>query len=644
MLIGTEGTGKTCFLAGLAVLGLNPINKTPLHIYAQEETTKKYLNNLKDTLQNGSWVPPTNTSPLIGFDLFLNRSKKTVRLQMLDYSGESFRKAFNELTPETAQMFSEHIAKSEVVLLLLDANDLLNAHDENLRRLLNEKIQAQLAAVWEKTGRETDIGILVTKSDTIPELKSASAKTDYGARAAEQFVKEHLDDFMETLRKKAKMEGFDLRNIRNIDNRTIVFYPVSAVGETDPETGRPVKNGLTPFGYDAVFQWIAARQKRYVWRKFLFILACMIVFLGIGCFFFAGSTIELWRQENDFRNLMNHPHLSVHEKLERARTFVLETNNMRELRIGIIDKALVSLQERVSNARDIRALEEIRSELVTLEELGVGGLENELRILKEKVDETLKGHHFAQVKTAHEVKSSDFEFYAKQFLDRYPNAPEGETVHEWLYQASRDRMRTAKSRIHVIAVTSPLQLQNKAERISSFLRDFDNELKPDERKEIRDAVDLAKKFLESTDYTVTLKRYGGFAYMEDILLKITANGVVHEIHRSSGKVQTANPGKTFNVRWKSGERIDLEIQAYAGRLYGGVEKAASIGSNETDAVVLLNGRTQLTPAVHSWDWRLPKYMAPGGYFVECEIQGISREQWKAFENYVKPGNKWREEP
>ena len=652
-LIGTEGTGKTCFLAGLAVLGLDPISRTPFLVLPPDEETKRYLNNLMGTLQNGSWMPPTNISTLIRFDLFLKRTKTALRLQVLDYSGESFKKAFNELTPEAAQMFSEHLAKSKVVLLLLDANDLVSIRSEEDRRLLSEKIRAQFAAVWEKMGEGTDIGILVTKSDTIPALKNAAARRNHGLRTAELFVEEYLGDFKDTLRAIAQIEGF--QGIGNIDNRKIVFFPVSAVGATDAETGRPAKVGLKPYGYDAVFQWIAGRPERLMtkkaWSGALIALVFIVVGLAVAGLYRGGGTVITENREDEFRVILNDQNSTLFEKLEQANAFVArplvtETQVMHELRRTLIDGELIRLKTRIDNAGDNRALEEIRGELVQLEELGVGGAENELRIQKETVDRAMEDYFFDRVNNANEAKDPNFESYAGDFLDRYPNAPRGAEVKQMLDQRGLDKMRLAKSLINEIAVSSPSQLRNKMERIGSFLREYEDRLSSSEQEEMRDAMELARKFLENTDYTVTLKQYGGFASARSARLNMTANNIKSKVHEANGSVTVANPGATFNIRWQSGEKIELELETWIGPPSGWV-KAASTVSSGVDAITLLNGQQRLTPTTSGaggWDWGIPSRMASGGYFVVCEIQDISSAQWKAFEKYMKPGNGWREAP
>jgi len=654
-LIGTEGTGKTCFLAGLATLGLDAMGNSPFHIIplADHAEAKQYLNDLKKSLQNGSWMPPTNLSTLIGFDLLLKRPKKSIRLQMLDYSGENFRDAFNELTPAAAQAFAEHLRESEVVLLLLDATDLVSIdNNEERRHALNEKIHAQLAAIWQEMGKETDISVLITKSDTIPLLKRAATKRDYGTRTAETFVKEHLGNLKEILEQVAQIAGVQDR--KQIDPRKIIFFPVSAVGETDAETQRPMKGKLQPYGYEAVFQWVAGRKERKVmarvFSKTLLALVMVLVLIGIVVSSGIGHRVTTWKHENDYFAIMENPYFSVVEKLDQAndavaRWLVAETDKMRQCRADVIHEELVRQKERIANAPDHRRLEEIRAELVQLEKQGVGGAENELRIQRDRVDELLKDHLFKRVEDAFKTNNANLEQHANVFLIRYPTSPQATKVREMLEKRGSDQRNTAKSIIHDIAVSSPSQLQNKVMQIGTFLRDFESSLTPKEREEIHRAIELAKKFLENNDYTVRLKQYGGFVHPRSARLFVTAKGDRNNVHTATGSVTTAT-GNTFAVRWQSGEAIKVELETYIGPPSGWV-LAASRELSGVDAITLLNGRQSLSPVksgTGGWDWGISSRMAGGGYFIECEIQGISQEQWDAYKNYIKPGNGWRTEP
>ena len=62
-LLGSEGSGKTCFLAGLAILG-EPNRASPLTVTPTDQVTASYLDELANTLRRQEWPPPTNmTNP-----------------------------------------------------------------------------------------------------------------------------------------------------------------------------------------------------------------------------------------------------------------------------------------------------------------------------------------------------------------------------------------------------------------------------------------------------------------------------------------------------------------------------------------------------------------------------------------------------
>ena len=76
-------------------------------------------------------------------------------------------------------------------------------------------------------------------------------------------------------------------------------------------------------------------------------------------------------------------------------------------------------------------------------------------------------------------------------------------------------------------------------------------------------------------------------------------------------------------------------------MWGGLERVASFGGSDVDAIARLNGRLRLTAATppgSRWDWSQSNRMEKDGYFVECAIQDISPEQWNAFKNYIKHCN------
>jgi len=93
-LLGSEGSGKTCFLAGLAVLK-EANRRTRVTVSPTDTVTVEYLDALARTLHCGQWPPPTNMTTLL--KLRLGVDGKAIEAVMIDYPGEDFRNELRKL-------------------------------------------------------------------------------------------------------------------------------------------------------------------------------------------------------------------------------------------------------------------------------------------------------------------------------------------------------------------------------------------------------------------------------------------------------------------------------------------------------------------------------------------------------------------
>ncbi|MCL2347049.1 MAG: hypothetical protein FWC50_02190 [Planctomycetaceae bacterium] len=644
-LIGTEGTGKTCFLAGLALTGFNTLGKTPFQLFPKDRETKRYLNGLAETLRSGSWLPPTGLTTLLDFTLVTTDTSSVMELLTIDYPGEDFRLAFNELSPDAMKHFTEHLLGSDVILLLVDAQDIARINDVSAQNVINDKLRAALAATWSLTKQENekgtmlravDIGIIVTKSDLLAELKNAALRKGHGQKVTRRFVLEHLGHFDENLRKIARI-------------RNIAYFPVSAVGETIVSTGDqnaavllPDKSNLQPYGYDSVFHWVADHPAR-AWTKwtvgiFLPLLALAAVILVV---LYGGKQAIDRSEELRHQAILGDDNLSIAERLERAHYLAVKTDPMREQERRLLDEDLDRLEHRIGDAVDKKTLEEIRADLDRLEKAGAGGAKKQLDVLKDRIGKKLLQSDFQRVKDAFETKSAEFPALAGNFLEHYPAASQANDVKKMATQFGIDRMKQARHQLAQIAVRDTSQLQNKADRVNAFLKEFEKNLRPDEIRQMRLAAGLAKRFLEGAKYDAVVRQFGGINYKEDMILSISVGEMKFSVP-SKSKLKDVNPYYQFSFEWKSGAPVKLDLQAYAGVIMGGLETVASEKSDAADAVRLLNGRIVLTESKTHYDWS--KYKSPGGYYVDCFIEGITEEEWKAFDDYIKPGNVWGEKP
>lgn len=640
-LAGTPATGKTCFLAGLAHLGLNPIHGSGFQLFPCDARTKTYLNDLKTTLENGSWIPATGISTLLDFIWFDTKTGSELQILTPDYPGEDFQKAFKKLDPEMRELFSRHLFDSEVILLFLDANEIFHAKTPEQKRNISEKLHTHLTAMREvrensKSSfhhffslphKKVDIAILLSKSDTIMELRAASSESDHGSAVAEKFVLEHLGNFVENFK-----NLFKIRKVR--------FFPVSAVGAADEKTNRFDGGNLHPYGYDAVFQWVARRPKRiFRWRSLLCGTVLVILALLLSGIYGAKKSHDTFR-EDVVMDFLDDPNVTLLEKLAQseASTFS-DSKNVRQKQTELLNDRLDEIDRRMENAGQ-QTLVEIRNELSEIEKTEAAGAEDRLKRTKDAIDKKLYEIDFHLVRDSFDRRSQEFRNQANEFLRNHATKPYSDDVRKMIDQFDRDHMTQSRRGINQAGDANRAQIQRKCERINAYVEEYRTKITPLEIKRMNLATDLAKTFLGRKKYHLKLKQFGGFAYPEDIVLEIKIKNQTITVP-SNGKVLEVNSDNYYDFQWKIDDPVEVQLKAYGGRLFGGLETVASCKSAEMDAIAILQGQTSLNPWKVSWDWSQAKYMSSKGYFVDCEIHEISAEQWKAFREFIKPGDYWK---
>src|SRR6188768_1322428 len=116
-LLGSQGAGKTCLLAGLAILG-EPDRASPFQVTGSNPESQSYLNELARCLRSQEWPPPTNWTRQLRLDIRFRG--RLMLLHVVDYLGEHFQTAMTELDYEKVQELREHMIRADSLLILVD--------------------------------------------------------------------------------------------------------------------------------------------------------------------------------------------------------------------------------------------------------------------------------------------------------------------------------------------------------------------------------------------------------------------------------------------------------------------------------------------------------------------------------------------
>ncbi|MDR2439363.1 MAG: hypothetical protein LBE12_08350 [Planctomycetaceae bacterium] len=636
-LIGAEGTGKSCFLAGLAFLGLDPLQAL-LQIDPQDSETEHYLNSLNRAFQNGDFPPPTNITSILNFNLQLPRSP-VMNIQTIDYPGEDFRRAIINVTPEQMARFSSHLLESDIVILLIDATDVSSDNNEK-QAILHEKLRAGLKVAYtvvqhhvktvEKRNKKIDLCIGMTKCDLMPFYQRIVRSSDSGGRIIRQFLNSRWKNFEKNLRDRIN-DGTNIKNIR--------YFGLSAIGITDSETGKPVKGQIKPFGYEPMFRWIAERSIRISSRKFKhccfqFLLVTFIILMSVFAICYGQRFIDPVREQEQL-GILRDKNMTVAQKLEQT-PFPINDNITNERNI-LIDTELNRLKNIIYQTNNEQTLGEIREELKMFDNIGIEERRAEFDKLKIEIENRSIEIEMKRVRDSFNSSNEIFPELAEQFLAHYPLSVQADEVRELQKQDEDRKIKKERNRISQIAITNIDSLREKSRRIFSFLEKYENRLNQDEVSAMKRAADLAKQFTERRNYSITINQYGGFAYEENQNVSVYINKVKVVSHDSNGKVKIVFPGTLFSITWQCGDTIRFDLQGYG--VYN-FETVASYTSSCPISLQYLNQKISLLPQKGTWDWSLPTRMSADGYFIKCTIQDITDENWKAFENYIIPGNSW----
>ncbi|MDR1923239.1 MAG: hypothetical protein LBQ66_02600 [Planctomycetaceae bacterium] len=631
-LLGAEGTGKSCFLAGLAFIGLDPLQPS-LKLYPKDAETAQYLNTLDRAFQNGQFPPPTSITSLLNFNLQLPRSQTVINILTVDYPGEDFRHAINDMTPERTAQLSKHLFDSDIIILLIDTADIADNNDEK-RTIIREKLRANLKAAYDvalqynttpkSRIRQVDMCIGMTKCDKAAFYQQIVNSSNGGGQVVRRFIRSHWNDFETILR-----EGTKIKNIR--------YFGLSAVGEIVTETGKPGQ--IKPFGYEHLFRWIAERPIRLAWKKFvqrscLLLLIASIFLVLFASGIFSKTAINQFLEQQQIAVLENQT-LSVAQRLEQTQTPASDQVTFN--RNTLLDEELNRLENKVNQTNDEQMLHEIYEELKTLDHSVIENRKPKTEQLKTEISNKLIEMELKRVRDCFDFRYATFPEVAEQFLARYPASAQANEVREMKEQYEHKKMLAERDQIKQFSVSNIESLAEKSRQVFGFLEKYENRLSRSEASAMKRAAGLAKQFTERHTYSVTINQYGGFVYEENQIAIISVNGNNAGVHHSNGKVKVAYPGISFPITWQCGDTIRLELRGYGISDY---ETVAAYNESGVIALRYLCQKTRLPSMKGYWDWSSPKRMSSDGYFIKCTIKDISDEDWKTFENYILPGNGW----
>ncbi|QGJ70970.1 Hypothetical protein PBC10988_26730 [Planctomycetales bacterium 10988] len=616
-LLGSEGSGKTCFLAGLAILG-EPNRPSNMTVSPADTTTANYMDELATTLRRQEWPPPTNLTNVLKLRICIEQS--LIDIVIVDYPGEDFRRELRKLTYDQIETLYEQYSKADAILLLFDPHHDLPSDAPN-RELQIERQEAHLKAIaniWaersqnkvEENPRKTDVAIILTKSDTVDSLGNSAQ--------ARRYFRKHAPFLDQKIRTQADEVG---------------YFPVTAVGHAEeeewPDGVRSIPSrDLEPAGYDPLFQWIRKRHSQ-TWKKVKRVLLGTALLAGMLA---AAAGIYSYYQHERSQNalaILNNPEQSTLDKLES--TAEEEGQAVVRQRKELLQEELSRLQEQLDAADEENRLATVMQELEQYRQARPGILEDEVEQLLRSAEEKQQAMLYQKVKTAFDYEPQGFFSLAMDFLQAYPSSSRCDDVREMITLYDLSQQENARQRIRSIAVQSRTDLSTKSQRIQGFLQEFEDRLTAEEKQKMHRAAELGRQFSERRDYTVRLKRSGGFRdpYSQGVWLYIGGQLVKEYNSPGASRNVTWNANR-LNIQWQSGDAVKIVLR---DRSYND-ENVAWTTDRGPLALKILSEKQFLNSIDKDWTKTLDEP------FIHFTVDGITSEDWEIAEAYLMPGEAW----
>lgn len=624
-ILGSEQSGKTCFLAGLGILSEG--DRSSDIMLSSEGDSKKFIRELSSIIRYQNW--PASTTMEHNFIGTLRYKRRDIKLHMVEYAGEQFREGFSS-GREKPQNLVKAINNSQFLLLALDplvelardeimasTNEDRDRYHARLDSLLEVLVQEQRA----RNGKQPfHVGLLITKADLISENKLTPDQ-------AEAYVKKSAPNF----HRKLTQEFNDLRT-----------FAISAVGRTEHDAnGRMIPaKVLEPWGYEHVFDWVLGvlkRKKRNnrIIKSISVVAIIVILFIAYNIYatILVSNTAERWEQ-------LVRIGIDTKEMIEEAERlarnldsvhFEKQVDDMLEESKQQQSNSSLNQTDAVRTLNALRALNNSNNPHRRLE------LQNSITSLSSKLEE----NDYNSIKRMYDNGIGGFSEKAVQFLHSYPNSLYKDEVEQWLNEKTQSRFAAEVRKILNITVKNELALKQKIAKIQEFLTKHPN---VKNKADIGEAASLATKLIDETQQgliEIELKELGTLIDEGYLSLKIFLPGSSDPVIDAKSTVKATRysfeNAKEHYFPWRIGQTISIEIYLDLGWIWNSYYLVATQKLDRPFAIQEIDGEITLK-GVNGYE----KKFIENKPFMKCDVIGWRDEDWKLLNDWIAPGNSWNE--
>ena len=536
-IMGAEGSGKTCFFAGLALLG-DSEHESPFGIIGRDERSQSFINDLKQSLRRSELPASTHGMVALSIDVLLDGCR--VAMSLKDFAGEDFRSVGTELKAD--HPLFETLRASTTILLFLDIEaDVESESPDNAERL-----DAALSLLSTETlcNGQRRLAVVITKAD----LRDIDANV-VGPLAAERYLQEHKPALAQ------KIEALGYRK---------AFFFLSPIGRSSLG-GDAVP---TPAGYEPLFRWIIGNvreARRLEWlRRHRIVASVAAIVLAVSI---AGGGYRYYEKWKANRTLV--PPGPVRPVYTDPKgpdpTPTPDDIQKAALRHATeyADRECDGISKGIEDCHSLADVNDLRARLRTLWDVRKDW-EQQTKDRFTAVEKTIKEKE-ENIRVDEIMRMvTDDRTQCRNLISQYDDA----VMKGFCSDGRRSEVNQIKERL------KKLDLEDKYDRITSIVPDAKNPRsllqkcdaidkcvsdidKPD-RDDVHRAVQIARRLASGKEYSIVVVSATGLSKPRRTQLELRngRTGVKEETKPIVGKEPQWNA--TFKLQWSPGDPLSVE--------------------------------------------------------------------------------------
>ena len=522
-LMGSEGSGKTCFFAGLAWLG-SAVQKSDFIIKGRNERSQTFISELRDTLARNELPPPSHNTDDLALDVLYKHAR--IGIDIENFAGEEFRAVGTELQTDSP-LFARFLESRYFVIFLDIENDVDRDSQASAERL--DAVLTLLADERLCDGSRK-LAVVLTKAD----LRGITRET-----ATSNAARDYLNASKPSLFEKIEKLGYEKE-----------FFFLAPIGRTSLAAGQPP----APFGFEPLFDWLVGDIRDEIVRSWVHRHRIPLVIAGVVLVLAAGIGIGRYCRTQRANAVLGGdvPAPTPEEMAEALK------HGSQESKDAFVDGEIERITKSLSDIDSLSELNELQTKVDNLKDVGAEPIQKRLDELKKEIREKREDIHLDLILALQE--QNDIAKCREAITNYYRDTnaakrrrEEVKQIGEHLDTAERRRKR-AEIRAAVVVSGKPATLKTRCDLVATF--PFTDATM---KKEAERAVAIGRLFLANSPYHLEIKSAKGLPSAHQTRLELSNLGPSFIQQEETTLVKSTNPqwNKAVALRWKPGDRMKI---------------------------------------------------------------------------------------